>query len=110
LARGTRDNTGMPRELFEVSCPCCQSTLKVDSELRAVISHEEPVKPPTIGDFAAAVAKLKGEPGRREEAFQKSFAAEKNQGQVLNQKFDELLKQAKENPEFGKKPRDIDLD
>ncbi len=100
----------MPQQLFEVSCPCCQSKLKVDGELRAVISHEEPIKPPAIEDFAAAVQKLKGEAGRREEAFQKSFAAEKNQGQVLNRKFDELLKQAKQNPEFGKKPRDIDLD
>ena len=100
----------MPRELFEVVCPCCQSALKIDAEVRAVISHEEQIKPPVIEDLAAAVAKLKGEPDRREAAFQKSFAAEKNQGQVLNRKFDELLKQAKENPEFGKKPRDMDLD
>jgi hypothetical protein len=100
---------GMARELFVVSCPCCQSALKIDAELRAVISHVEPVKPPPIEDLAAEVAKLKGAAGRREEAFQKSFAAEKNQGQVLNRKFDELLKQAKENPNFGKKPRDIDL-
>src|SRR5580658_7011193 len=99
----------MARQLFQVTCPCCQSTLKIDPELRAVISHEEPVKPPPIEDLAAEVAKLKGAAGRREEAFQKSFAAEKNQGQLLNRKFDELLKQAKENPEFGKKPRDIDL-
>ena len=91
-------------------CPCCQSKLKVDPGLRAVISHEEPVKAPPIEDLAAAVAKLKGEAGRREDAFQRSFAAEKNQGQVLNRKFDELLKQAKANPEFGKKPRDFDLD
>jgi hypothetical protein len=28
---------------------------------------------------------------------------------VLNRKCDELLKQAKENPDFGKKSRDIDL-
>ena len=62
-----------------------------------------------IQSLAAEVAKLKGAPDRREEAFQKSFAAEKNQGQVLNRKFDELLKQAKENPDFGKKSRDIDL-
>jgi hypothetical protein len=82
----------------------------VDPGLRAVISHEEPVKAPPIEDLAAAVAKLKGEAGRREDAFQRSFAAEKNQGQVLNRKFDELLKQAKANPEFGKKPRDFDLD
>jgi hypothetical protein len=100
----------MPSELFQVKCPCCQTSLKIDPSLQAVISHEEPVKPPPIEDLAAAVAKLKGEAGRREDAFQRSFAAEKNQGQVLNRKFDELLKQAKENPEFGKKPRDMDLD
>ena len=74
----------MARELFEVSCPCCSSTLKIDAELRAVISHAEPEKKPVIEDLAAEVAKLKGAPGRREEAFQKSFAAEKNQGQLLN--------------------------
>src|SRR5579863_146615 len=108
-AHAITDNGLMARELFEVSCPCCQAMLKVDAELRAVISHVEPVKKPLIEDLAAEVAKLKGAPDRREEAFQKSFAAEKNQGQVLNRKFDELLKQAKENPDFGKKSRDIDL-
>jgi hypothetical protein len=100
---------GMARELIEVICPCCLSTLKIDAEFRAVISHTEPERKPVIEDLAVEVAKLKGAAGRREEAFQKSFAAEKNQGQLLNRKFDELLKQAKENPDFGKKPRDIDL-
>ncbi len=100
----------MPSELFQVTCPCCQTTLKVDPVLRAVISHEEPVKAAPIEDLAAAVARLKGEAGRRDEVFRKSFAAEKNQGQLLNRKFDELLKQAKENPEFGRKPREFDLD
>jgi hypothetical protein len=100
----------MASPLFQVTCPCCQSTLKIDPELRAVISHEEPVKPPPIEDLAAEVAKLKGAAGRREEAFQKSFAAHKDHGQLLNRKFDELFKQAKEDPEFGKKPRDIDMD
>ena len=71
---------------------------------------QEHVKPPAIEDLTAAVAKLKGEAGRRDEVFRKSFETEKNQGQVLNRKFDELLKQAKENPEFGKKPREFDLD
>lgn len=110
LTKVNRDNELMPRELLEITCPCCNSTLKIDPTLRAVISHSEPVKAPVIEDLAAAVAKLKGEAGRREDAFQKSFAAEKNQGQVLNRKFDELLKQAKDNPEFGKKPREFDLD
>jgi hypothetical protein len=106
----TGDNIGMPRALFEVKCPCCDAMLKIDGELHAVISHQEAVKKPAFEDLAAEVAKLKGAAGRREEVFQKSFAAEKNQGQVLNRKFDELLKQAKADPEFGKKPRDMDLD
>lgn len=99
----------MARELFEVNCPCCQAELKVDSQLRAVISYSEAVKKPLIEDLALEVEKLKGAAGRREDAFQKSFAAEKNQSQVLNRKFDELFKQAKDDPLFGKKPRDIDL-
>lgn len=99
----------MARELFEVDCPCCNSILKIDSQMRAVISHTEPVKKPVIEDLAAEVEKLKGAAGRREDAFQKSFAAEKNQSQLLNRKFDELFKQAKDDPQFGKKPRDIDL-
>ena len=100
----------MARELFEVKCACCQATLKIDGDLQAVIAHEQPVKAPIIEDLTAAVAKLKGEAGRRDEVFRKSFETEKNQSQVLNRKFDELFKQAKENPEFGKKPREFDLD
>ena len=56
------------------------------------------------------MAKLKGAAGRREEAFQKSFEAEKLHGKVLEKKFDELFKQAKENPDKTPPKRDIDLD
>jgi hypothetical protein len=99
----------MPSELFEIQCPCCDATLKVDPKLRAVISHTEPVRKPAIEDLNEAVQKLKGEAGRRDEAFRKSFEAEKKQSDVLNRKFDELFRQAKDDPEFGKRNRDIDL-
>lgn len=100
----------MAKQVFDVKCPCCDASLRIDAELGAVLSHTEAVKKPVIEDLTAEVEKLKGAAGRREEAFQKSFAAEKTQGALLNRKFDELLKQAKSDPEFGKKPRDIDLD
>ena len=85
-------------------------TLKIDPETRAVIAHTIPVKPPAIEDLAAEVAKLKGAGARREELFQKQFEAEKAHGKVLEKKFDELLKQAKENPDLTPPKRDIDLD
>jgi hypothetical protein len=96
--------------LFEVECPCCQAKLKIDPETCAVISHQVPEKPPAIEDLAAAVAKLKGEAGRRDEVFRKSVETERMHGRVLEKKFDELLKQAKENPDVAPRKRDIDLD
>ena len=100
----------MPKGLFEVECPCCHAALKIDADTRAVISHKEAERPKTVEDLAAAVAKLKGEAGRREELFQKSVAAEKAHGKVLEKKFDELFRQAKENPDLPPPQRDIDLD
>ena len=96
--------------MFEVECPCCQAVLKIDPETRAVIAHTVPVKPMPISDLAAEVAKLKGEGARREEVFQKQFEAEKAHGKVLEKKFDELFKRAKETPDSGRPMRDIDLD
>lgn len=100
----------MSRHLFDVDCPSCQATLKIDPETRAVISHKVPQKPPAIEDLAAAVAKLKGEAGRRDEVFRKQVETEKAHGKVLERKFEELLKQARENPDLTPPKRDIDLD
>src|SRR5205809_3099040 len=100
----------MAKGLFEVECPCCQTALKIDPEARAIISHKVQEKPPPIEDLADPVQKLKGEAGRRDEVFRKEFEAEKSRGQVLNTKFEELLRQAKENPDKTPPKRDIDLD
>jgi len=98
------------RELIEVRCPCCEATLKIDPELKAVISHQEHVKPRSIEDMETAVQKLKGEEARRAEAFEKSFEQHRSQQKVLERKFDELFKQAKENPDAPapRKPFDYD--
>ena len=99
----------MAKGMFDVECPCCQAILKVDPATRAVIAHTVPEKPKPIEDLAAEVAKLKGEGARREELFQKQFEAEKTHGKVLEKKFDELFKRAKENPDTKPPTRDIDL-
>ncbi len=100
----------MSKGLWDVRCPCCEAMLKIDPETRSVISHKVPERPKPIEDLAAEVAKLKGASGRREEAFQKSFEAEKIHGKVLEKKFEELFKQAKANPDKTPPKRDIDLD
>lgn len=100
----------MSDRMFDVECPCCQAVLKIDPDTQAVIAHTVHEKPPAIEDLAAEVAKLKGAGARREELFQKQFAAEKSHGKVLERKFDELFKRAKENPDVAPPKRDIDLD
>ena len=99
----------MPKGMFEVECPCCQALLKIDPQTRAIIAHTVKEKPRPIEDLAAEVAKLKGAGARREELFQKQFEAEKSHGKVLEKKFDELFKRAKENPDVEPPKRDIDL-
>ena len=97
-------------KMFDVECPCCQAILTIDPETRALIAHTVPEKPKPIEDLAAEVAKLKGEGARREEVFRKQVEAEKSHGKVLEKKFDELFKRAKEDPDQTPRKRDIDLD
>jgi len=100
----------MADSLLQIECPCCQAILKIDVETHVVISHKTPEKPRAVEDLAAAVAKLKGEGARREEVFRKQFEAEKTHGKVLEKKFDELFKQAKENPDLPPPRREFDFD
>ncbi|CBE69997.1 MAG: hypothetical protein F9K13_01955 [Candidatus Methylomirabilis oxygeniifera] len=94
---------------IEVICPCCQARLTVDRELGAVLHHEMPTKETLPTDLKAAVEELKGEAGRREARFKESMEAEKEKGKLLERKFKELLKKAKDEP-ATKPTRDIDLD
>lgn len=96
--------------LIEVRCPCCEATLHIDSALQAVIRYEEHKKPPSVEDIGAAVQKLKGEEARRGEVFQKSFEQHKDHHKVLERKFDELLKQAKDTPDAPTPKRPFDFD
>jgi hypothetical protein len=100
----------MAKGMFDVVCPCCSGILKIDPETQAVIAHTVPEKPRAIEDLAAEVEKLKGAGARREAIFQKQFEAEKSHGKVLEKKFEELFKRAKENPDLEPPKRDIDLD
>ena len=104
-------NHGMAESQFiSVTCPCCEAELVIDPETGAVIRHKEHEKPRTMADIEAAVQHYKGSAGRREDAFKKSVEAHKSQADVLNKKFDEMLRLAKENPDAPPPKRDIDFD
>src|SRR5574337_896760 len=93
----------------KVICPCCQAKLTVDPEIGVVLHHEPPPKEMHPTDLKAAVEELKGEVGRREARFKESMEAEREKGKLLERKFKELLKKAKDEP-VARPTRDIDLD
>lgn len=95
---------------FEVGCPCCGAMLKIDGEARAVIAHTPPVRPKTFNDFEEAARAMRDQEGRKESLFRQAVDAEKNKADLLERKFQEAVKRAKEAPDTGKPLRDFDLD
>jgi hypothetical protein len=94
---------------IQVTCPCCGATLTVDASLPAVLDHKLPAKTHAVAELKDATKALKAEADRRDEKYQQLLDAEKSKGKVLNRKFQELLKKAKEEP-LTKPLKDIDLD
>jgi len=97
-------------DAFEVGCPCCGALIKVDPETRAVIAHTPPVRPKTFNDFEEAARAMREQEGRKESLFRQAVDAEKNKADVLERKFQEAIKRAKDSPDTGKPLRDFDLD
>ena len=95
---------------FEVTCPCCSALLKIDAETRAVIAHTAAVKPKMFNDMEAAAKAMREQDSRRESIFQQSMEAQKNASSLLEKKFQEAVKKAKETPDTGRPIRDFDLD
>src|SRR5262249_9856614 len=93
---------------LEVTCPCCQATLVVDLNLGRVVSHKEPERgdKPELSEAQRILAE---QAARREAIFQQSVDSEKTRGDALSKRFEEALRQAREEP-ITKPVRDFDLD
>jgi hypothetical protein len=93
---------------FEIDCPCCSAKLVVDANLQRVVRHSEPPSAdrPELDDAHRIVAQ---QAERREALFQKSVDEEKNRGDALSRRFEEALRQARDEP-VTKPTRDFDLD
>ena len=93
---------------IEVQCPCCSALLVIDTNLGRIVSHKEPERgdKPELNEASRILAE---EAKRREALFEQSFANEKTRGDALSRRFEEALKQAKDEP-VTKPVRDFDLD
>ena len=93
---------------IEVTCPCCRSTLVIDTNLRRVVSHREPERTDKP-ELTEAGRILAAEAARREALFEESVQNEKGRDDALTRRFEEALRQANVEP-ITKPLRDFDLD
>jgi hypothetical protein len=93
---------------LEVTCPCCHASLVIDTNLGRVVSHREPERgdKPELGEATRILA---DEAARREALFEQSMEAEKGRDDALTRRFEEALRQAKQEP-ITRPDRDFDLD
>lgn len=99
---------GTLRTEFEATCPCCRATLVVESGLQRIVRHVEPERAdkPKLDEAHRILVEEKA---RRDSLFQQSVQSERTRGDALSRRFEEALKQAREEP-ISKPRRDFDLD
>jgi hypothetical protein len=93
---------------FTVMCPCCNARLTIDRTLEAVVAHEAPPRARSGVGLDEALSSLKGAAARREALFKEQIKAEEKKPQVLQRKFEEGLKKAKDSPDPPINPMDLD--
>ena len=92
----------------EIECPCCHAMLIVDFNLGRVIAHREPESGLKV-ELSDAERILAEQKQRRDAAFEQSVSAERGRGDALSRRFEEALKQAKDEP-VSRPMREFDLD
>lgn len=98
----------MAKGPFKVDCPCCKARLTLDAELGAVIAHEPPPPTRSVADLGTAFDKLRTRSAQIEEKFKQGVEQEGQKGKLLDRKFQEGLKKAKDSPDPP--PRRYDYD
>jgi hypothetical protein len=94
---------------FEVACPDCGAMLKIDASTGVLVSHTSAPRKRMFEDLETAAKAMREQNERKESIFRQSVEAEKNKEDLLEKKFAEALRKAKDAPE--EKPlRVFDLD
>jgi hypothetical protein len=95
---------------FEVACPDCGAMLKIDGSTGLVVSHTPAPRKRMFEDLETAAKAMQEREERKESIFRQSVDAERNKADLLEKKFAEALRKAKDAPQEGKPLREFDLD
>ncbi len=85
-------------DVLLVQCPECSSTMKVDAETGAVLSHEPPAQKNRLGSLEEAAKEIQRRRDRAEDLFAATVEREKHKGEILEKTFKQALEKAKSEP------------
>lgn len=92
-------------------CPDCESRLVIDRKTGEVLFHKPKKVAPAGGkDFDQLLEKLDEDKAQAEDLFEREVSALKNRDRILEDKFEEALREARKSPEDEPPPRPFDLD
>lgn len=94
----------------KVSCPHCGSNLTVDLEAGVVVDHSRPVEPRDKADFDARLKEIEAQKRTAADRMAEAMRKEQSRERLMEDRFKELMDDAKKAPDTGKPIRDIDLD
>lgn len=94
---------------LEVACPDCGAMLTIDAQTGAVVTHTPAPRKRMFEDLETAAKAMREQEERKESIFRQSLDAEKNKEDLMEKRFAEALRRAKDAPE-GKPLREFDLD
>jgi hypothetical protein len=95
--------------IFEVGCPDCGAMLRIDANSGLLVSHTSAPRKRMFEDLETAAQAMRAQDERKESIFRQSVDAEKNKAELLEKKFADAMRKAKDAPE-GRPLRDFDLE
>lgn len=100
-----------PSASLSLKCPDCGAELVVDRLTGEIVSHRAPAKKSAGGkDFDQLLAGLDRQKADAEKTFEKERVALREHGRLMDAKFEEALKRARDEPDDVPPPSPFDAD
>ena len=94
-------------EAIDITCPCCEASLKVDPETGSVVWADAKKGP--AKNFDDLLDRVHAHKSVLDEKFARSVRQTKNQREILDKKFEEARKRAAADPD-ERPPNPFDFD
>jgi copper chaperone CopZ len=93
-----------------ITCPHCAAAIRVDVEAGVVVESHVPVAAKEKVDFEARLKQIESDKVRASERMAEAMRREQSKDRIMEDRFRQLLDEAKTKGDQGRPMRDIDLD